>query len=556
MRIGLSKSQTEHLIKAGGIPRARLPSPRPDTPLPSTTSRQDNGRNVSTVRGGFTPQVSSVPLWIIVPFVILLIILLLASRGKAETNTDEFSIAPVSKQTADRVLDGFLPGPVAPTNLASPAPGNNQTCLLLTMLTSNVNHTASQIDTVERCCRDIVTLFTGEGRRFDRRMMRVESEITAVSGDTGKLPGTLALSENRMASALGGVAKAQQSVDHHMDLLRTMLAVLIGLSIVALVLLLYMIIRPMFSGVGRHNRVQVTPSVGTLRPPATSPPVTEDSPIPAAEVVLADLVSLAAGNADLSMKPSLVVPGWRMGVATTKGQVRLDNQDYGLAFGVGNWCVAVIGDGVGGAPDGASASYQAVRAACSHLMYYLGQNPPEPEIPDIVNQAMMSASHALTQEAINLGRHGLRTTLIVVVATPSHYYFSHIGDGGGVVVRQDGSVDEFLVPQKVPGTRNMLAASLGPTIQGMPRSGCVAVLSGDLLMAGSDGVFDHVDDCFIPDMVAAVNAFKGDVKRVAETAVKNLAEAQDDDGILCDDNMTLALLLRTDGTTGASNDCQ
>jgi serine/threonine protein phosphatase PrpC len=72
------------------------------------------------------------------------------------------------------------------------------------------------------------------------------------------------------------------------------------------------------------------------------------------------------------------------------------------------------------------------------------------------------------------------------------------------------------------------------------------VLPGDLLMAGSDGVFDHIDEEFVPGILNAIEAFNGDVKRVAETAIRNFEEAEDEFGLLCKDNLTLALALRTD----------
>jgi len=277
----------------------------------------------------------------------------------------------------------------------------------------------------------------------------------------------------------------------------------------------------------------------------SSAPVAEPSPIPSPAEAMERLVRLAAGNPDIIMKPTLKSETWKAAVATDKGQIRADNQDYGLTFCVADRCVVVIGDGVGGQPEGGRASYLAVTAAAGQLMHYLGRHPQDEDLPALVHQAMLSAASALTQEGANTGRGGLRTTLIIVVATPTAVFFSHIGDGGGAVVRADGSVEQFVAPQTMPGTQNVLSACLGPITEGAPLSGRLPWRPGDFLMAGTDGVFSYVDQRFIPDIAAALKTYQGDVEAVAATAVRNLAEAMDGPFVCCEDNLTLALVMHT-----------
>lgn len=216
-------------------------------------------------------------------------------------------------------------------------------------------------------------------------------------------------------------------------------------------------------------------------------------------------------------------------------------------FGSGERCVAGVGDGVASLPAGADASCCAVTTGSSHLAYYLGRDPAESELPEILHHAMLSASHALTVKALYENIHGMRTTLALIIATPQNYYAESIGDSKFIVVRKDGKVEVLVEPQRVPGRPlNELAASLGPVIDGNPQSSSLPVLPGDLLIGGSDGLWNIVDDEFPQTIMTAVKQYKGDLQYIADTVVADLVGEKDPFHLPCRDNITMALAYRDD----------
>lgn len=200
---------------------------------------------------------------------------------------------------------------------------------------------------------------------------------------------------------------------------------------------------------------------------------------------------------------------WTMGLATTRGNVRPENQDYGLCFQLDDdHEVLVIADGCGGVPFGQRAAYVAVVAAAVSVVQAYGSGPLlfAPHVEDAAAQAIIDAAHRLAVEGDKLNvsdlRGGLRTTLIVLIGSRREIGYAYIGDGGGYVVRASGAVESFLMPQKAsPLALNVLAASLGPSIEGEFVAGTIKRMPGDLVAAGTDGIFDRVGPEFPKDVL-------------------------------------------------------
>lgn len=234
---------------------------------------------------------------------------------------------------------------------------------------------------------------------------------------------------------------------------------------------------------------------------------------------------------------------WRLGWASISGPVRAENQDSAWCFETCGLSVLIVADGCGGVPYGRRAASLAVRAAGSSIIRGAAAGRAH---KSEVSAAIYAAGRRLAREgeaiSIEGGPDGLRTTLIVLVSTKTHYYFAYIGDGGGLVRRASGLVEEFLVPQKAEGAMNVLAASLGPVTQGEPVCGTLERGAGDLVMIGSDGVFDRVNGSFAENIARASVVAGGDLQSVATRAVHELASFKDEHGYIFDDNLTLALL--------------
>ncbi|MBI4641459.1 MAG: hypothetical protein HY731_12240 [Candidatus Tectomicrobia bacterium] len=133
--------------------------------------------------------------------------------------------------------------------------------------------------------------------------------------------------------------------------------------------------------------------------------------------------------------------------------------------------------------------------------------------------------------------------MIIVIGSQRAYGYAYIGDGGGCVIRASGIIEPFLVPQKADKEMmNVLSASLGPLMQGEPVFGTLLRVPGDLLLVGTDGIFDRIEESFPKDVLKGVIHLKGDLQKVADQVLNELAEARDASGYICDDNMTLGLM--------------
>lgn len=240
----------------------------------------------------------------------------------------------------------------------------------------------------------------------------------------------------------------------------------------------------------------------------------------------------------------------RLGFATHRGRVRRGNEDAGCAFSAGSHRVLVVADGVGGMKHGGDAAQIAVRAAQRAIQYAWRVTPQgqTPSPPMMITAAFAAASARLASSGLARGftssSDGLRTTLIVVIATEDRFHYGHIGDGALCVVRADGSVDPLLDPRsEFPTARSGLSATLGPTPHGAAMFGATERRCSDLLIATTDGVADRVLSVFYSKtLVREAHRNHGDLTAAAESLLERLAEYRDEDMFTFDDNMTLALI--------------
>lgn len=265
------------------------------------------------------------------------------------------------------------------------------------------------------------------------------------------------------------------------------------------------------------------------------------------------IIASAGKFRHIRVKPTLPSKIWELGLATHKGNVRSENQDYGVCFQIDGHDVLVVADGCGGVPHGQRAAYLAVVSAAVSVVRTYGMAPRwnTPHVKDAAAKAIMDAAHRLAVEGDKLNvtdvRGGLRTTLIVVIGNKRELGYAYIGDGGGCVVKPCGEVHRFLDPHKANDfAMNVLSASLGPLMEGEPATGVLKRQPGDILIVGTDGVFDRVDKTFPKDVLRGCIQYAGDFQKTAEHILGELAFFQDGAGYICDDNLTLGLM--GDGT--------
>ena len=254
-------------------------------------------------------------------------------------------------------------------------------------------------------------------------------------------------------------------------------------------------------------------------------------------------------------QPVLPREEWDLGLATETGNVRTENQDYGLGFHIAEHDILIIADGCGGVAQGQRAAYLAALYAALSIIRIYGTAPPwqGPNACYAAAKAVQAAEARLAKEAnkFNISledRAHLRTTLIIIIGGNNEFGYAYIGDGGACVIRSTGQIEPFLHPQKADEYKqNILAASLGPRMDGEPVVGKIYRSPGDLIIAGTDGVFDRVSESFPKDVLRVAIQQQGDLQQVTEQLIQELAEYKDANGYVCDDNLTLGLM--GDGTS-------
>lgn len=248
---------------------------------------------------------------------------------------------------------------------------------------------------------------------------------------------------------------------------------------------------------------------------------------------------------------------WLSGASTVTGRVRRENQDAVMTEEVSPWQIALCADGLGGLSMGGDASRIAVSEATRWLRTQLSRvihTSPE-ELRGLALAGLHKAQRALEQQAeydeLPLDG-GLRTTLIIVVAGPDFWAYAHAGDGFGIRILPSRSrVESWLKPQK-GASRNEVACSLGPCLEGMPQSGVLERDSDELLAFGSDGIGDQVDlEGFGFELLQRLRRDSPSLSATCNEWLEELASLPSVHGFIFEDNLSL-VVLQSDPSRGAT----
>lgn len=327
------------------------------------------------------------------------------------------------------------------------------------------------------------------------------------------------------------------------------------------------------SGVGRRARARWRPTLRAMRcrlrktpmDPDVAPKEKEESEQLAQETVPGYETTLVAeedsdplvgcwlariDDALARYGASMKSMPWSTAISSHRGHVRTKNEDFGLTFTLQGFDVLVVADGCGGVPHGHQASRIAVCAAVVHLARELvGQAGHDAaRVEAAVRTTFAEASRHLADAVKVYPMSGdqpvLQTTLMIGIGSADRLTLGYIGDGGAVLVRaHDGSEMRLLQPMKADGMApNVLAAVLGPQMLGEPKVATVDRRCGDLVVMGTDGVFDYVDETFVKQLVRELVQCRGGIRQALEAALDQLAQYQDEHGYVCSDNLTLGVL--------------
>lgn len=243
-----------------------------------------------------------------------------------------------------------------------------------------------------------------------------------------------------------------------------------------------------------------------------------------------------------------------LGAASIAGRVRESNQDRVAVASIAGLDVISMADGLGGVPRGEEAAEIVHRYAMARLEAELpmvlvaGREGVRALLLQIIWGAGVELACVAARQTWAPGDPGLRSTLILVVASDDLYVAAWIGDGIVNIVRADGTTVCMLEPHKHLSTPDILEASLGPTTEGRPSWAIAPRYTGDLLVVATDGVGDRFDAELVERIEEALFMSQGDAVEASHAVVDGLAALADDDGDpALTDNLTIALL-----TTGGA----
>lgn len=263
---------------------------------------------------------------------------------------------------------------------------------------------------------------------------------------------------------------------------------------------------------------------------------------------------------DVAAAPNLLAPTsapftspHRLGACSIAGNTRKENQDRVYVGHLAGADLCIVADGMGGLPRGGTAADIATNYARERLEVELPELlPAGPDairalLVGVVWQAATKLAEAVVVHGWSRENPGLRTTLIVVVATRNYYLLAFVGDGGVFVLREGGEVVSLLDPHKDMAEPNVLHASLGPSIEGRPAWAVMERRPGDVLVVATDGIADVFDAALAARVRAELDRTEGNAAQTAWEIVREMAFAQDEAGQFCvTDNLTCAVIAGED----------
>jgi serine/threonine protein phosphatase PrpC len=255
---------------------------------------------------------------------------------------------------------------------------------------------------------------------------------------------------------------------------------------------------------------------------------------------------------------------------TDIGMVRTENQDFfevcdfqqtelpeaqawsGVLNPVG--ALLAVADGVGGLSEGALASRLAAEAIAAHFRAFWLHGEPIPSAPVELTEAFREAHETVRAcaEAKDLIDH-MSTTAAVALLHEGKLIVGHVGDSRAYLFRAGTALqltrDHTVVQQLVDlgqitsldaatrHDRNILTRAIGFDDEVRPDVEEFELVSGDILLLCSDGLYNYVED-------GEMNTLAGEGGAPADLAAELVTRARDRGGA---DNITVIVATLVEG---------
>ncbi len=185
--------------------------------------------------------------------------------------------------------------------------------------------------------------------------------------------------------------------------------------------------------------------------------------------------------------------------------------------------LVVVADGMGGRTSGETASELAVNTLCDYFQKepqsVSDYNPAYSETTNRLNAAIMLANRIVYEAAQNSPElSGMGTTIAAAMLAGNRLSFAHIGDSRIYLVRS-GSIEQLtsdhsFVQEQIKNDwitreeaakslmKNILTRALGVDLEVSADLGELTVLTGDILLLCSDGLYNMVSDDEILEIIS------------------------------------------------------
>lgn len=233
------------------------------------------------------------------------------------------------------------------------------------------------------------------------------------------------------------------------------------------------------------------------------------------------------------------------------GKIRQNNEDYFAFATIGNGCLFLVCDGMGGLDAGEEAS----QIACESITEFF-LNKKYENILQAINESIEQANSKIRTYATQNNIKKIGATLTMLLFEEDHAYIAHAGDSRIYLltekklhqITKDHSYIQFLIDtQNIPieeakkhPKKNMITKALGTqeTVNAKIQKQKLLPAFGDIFLMCSDGLYNMVDNEKLENILNS----KADLKQKAEILIKT---ALDNGGI---DNITLALIEITESS--------
>jgi|TARA_B100001105_G_scaffold69998_1_gene54940 protein phosphatase len=199
-----------------------------------------------------------------------------------------------------------------------------------------------------------------------------------------------------------------------------------------------------------------------------------------------------------------------LGAGSDVGSVREQNEDaYHTLLGTGSQdelfdALLIVADGMGGHAAGEVASEMAVTNLPKHLVEALSSDQNDEDIENVLSECVVKTNMDIFEKSKEEDTRGMGTTLTAGVVVQDRFFYAHVGDSRGYLLRENSfeqfTTDHSWVAEQVAlgilteeqaenhPRRNIITRAMGLDSSVEVDSGFIELELSDQILLCSDGL--------------------------------------------------------------------